>query len=151
MGSQSLISGTSLLQMASQCSKVKVARAQQTRATLPASATPFGMTTTSLPLTVRLLTHLCLPFQLHARAHRSSAHFLELATFSNPKMLEASRSGIATLKPRLVLQFFLVWTMSYCTAVYTGCACSIFLVSVDSMETSSDRNEGDLLVREGAS
>merc|ERR1711988_1981455 len=72
--SQSLISGTSRPQMASQCSKVKVARAQQTRATLPASATPFGMTTTSLPLTVRLSTHLCLPSPQHARAQRSSAH-----------------------------------------------------------------------------
>jgi hypothetical protein len=85
--------GISHPQMASQCSKVKVARAQQTRAFLPASATPFGMTTTSLPLTVRLSTHLCLPSHQHARAQRSSAHSLELRTFSNIKVLEASGSG----------------------------------------------------------
>merc|ERR1719199_1799198 len=103
--SQSPTFGTSHLLMASRFSKAKVAKVQQTKATQPALATPFGMTTTSLPLTVPLLTHLSLPSQLLARPQRSSAHSLDLVIHDHAA-LEAFSSCLATLKPRLVLQFF---------------------------------------------
>merc|ERR1711869_73146 len=120
--------------MASQFSKAKVAKAQRTRASVPASATPSGMTTTSLPLTAHLLTHLCLPFQLHARAQLSSAHFLELV--SSYLFQPRNAGGILLwhydFKTKTCSSFFPMWTMSKCTVAYIGCACSIFLVSVDS-------------------